>query len=234
MTSSIPSSYLTIPRLKTIPFLVHGFGTIHLKKGDFRKNPGWRDFRLITLEQIHSDIVRFVEGEPDRNLRGDGMITSQPLLLLIIKSADCLPVFVVDESRRVIAACHCGWRGTKKRVVQRVVDGLKNHYGCSGSSLIVGLGPCIARECYEVGEEVFRDFGDEGLALDSFKPHPTRTGKYVFDLRQANISQLIESGVKQNNIFSLNVCPHCQNRFASYRRDGKRTGRVLSFIGMKD
>jgi len=225
--------YLTIPRLGKIPFLIHGFGTRNWREEDFRLNLEWRDFQLISLNQIHSDVVHFVNGDIGRNPKGDAMITDQPLRFLIIKSADCLPIFLVDESRKVIAACHCGWRGTQKRVIQRVVQNLLDHYGCSISSLLVGMGPCIEKECYEVGEEVFRDFENEGLSLDSFQPHPYRKGKYFFDLRQENVSQLIDLGVKKSNIQSLNICTHCQSRFSSYRRDRKKAGRMLSFIGMK-
>lgn len=233
MISSMSYSYWTIPRLEGIPFLVHGFGTTNWREDDLGKNPGWRDFRFISLEQIHSDIVHFVEKDTARNLRGDAVITDKPFRFLIIRSADCLPVFVVDESRRVIAACHCGWRGTQKRVVQRVVEGLRDHYRCSVSSLIVGLGPCIAKECYEVGEEILQGFTRKGLSVESFKSHPSREGKVFFDLRQANVSQLMDLGIQKENIHSLNICTHCQERFPSYRRDGKKTGYMLSFIGKK-
>ena len=233
MRSSVSIPYLTIPRLERIPFLFHGFGTIDWNEDDLKSNPRWRDFRLVTLKQVHSDIVRIVEQETSSDLRGDAMITAQPFLFLAIKSADCLPVFVVDEEKRVIAACHCGWRGTLKRVVQQVIKGLRDHYRCSIPSLRVGMGPCIAAECYEVGEEVSRDFRNEGLSLDSFQPHPDREEKYFFDLRQANVSQLVELGVQESNIHSLNACTHCQSRFASYRRDGQQAGRMLSFIGMR-
>ncbi len=233
MRSSMLTPYLTIPRLEKIPFLVHGFGTIQWGENDFKMNPGWRNFRLVALEQVHSDIVHFVDKDTGSDLRGDALITDQPFLFLLIKSADCLPVFVVDEGKRVIAACHCGWRGTHKKVVQQVIKGLKDHHRCSISSLIVGMGPCIGKECYEVGEEVFQDYKVEELGLDSFWPHPDRRNKYIFDLRKANVSQLVDLGVRESNIHSLNICTHCQDRFPSYRREGKKTGRMLSFIGMK-
>jgi YfiH family protein len=220
--------------LEKIPFLIHGFGTIHWNEDDFKKNPGWRNFRLITLIQIHSDIVRLVEKNTGRELRGDAMITAQPLRFLVIKSADCLPVFLVDEEKRVIAACHCGWRGTHKRVIQQVIKSLIDQFRCSVSSLLVGMGPCIGRECYEVGEEVLGDFKAGGLSLDSFLAHPDRKGKYCLDLKQANVSQLVELGIQESNIHSLNICTHCQNQFSSYRRDRKKNGRMLSFIGMED
>lgn len=233
MKSSVSNPYLTIPRLEKIPFLVHGFGTIDWREDDLMINPEWRDFRLVTLKQVHSDFVRIVEQDTASGLRGDAMITAKSFLFLAIKSADCLPVFVVDDERRVIAACHCGWRGTLKRVMQQVVKSLKDNFRCSIPSLLVGMGPCIARECYEVGEEVLREFKAGGLSLDSFQPHPDRKEKYFFDLRRANATQLIDLGVHESNIHSLNTCTHCQDRFPSYRRDGHRTGRMLSFIGVR-
>ncbi len=233
MRPSAPPEYLTIPRLERIPFLVHGFGTRNWAEEDIRKKLEWRGFRLISLAQIHSDVVHIVKKNFWRSPKGDAIITDQPFRFLIIKSADCLPIFLVDRSKRVIGACHCGWRGTQKRVIQRVVQCLRDKFRCSIPSLLVGMGPCIAKECYEVGKEVFRGYEDEGLPLDSFQPHPYQKDKYFFDLRQANFSQLIEIDVRESNIHSLNICTHCQNRFPSHRRDRKKAGRMLSFIGMK-
>ncbi len=188
--------------------------------------------KLLFMDQIHSNVVHILDRALQERLRGDAMVTNLPFLLLVIKTADCLPVLIVDESQRVIAAIHCGWRGTCKRVVQRAIEKLKDHYECHPSSLLVALGPCIGSACYEVGEEVHRCFFQGGHPTEFFVNHPGRRGKYFFDLRGANISQMISLGVKKENIFSMDFCTHCFSDFLSYRRDKNKTGRMLSFIGM--
>lgn len=223
---------LTIPRLEQVPFLVHGFGTRRFKESDFRKKKEWKDFKLLFLDQIHSDFIHLIDKIPPKKLKGDSMLTKLPSLLLIVRTADCLPVLIVDESRKVIAAVHCGWRGTSKRVIQRAVGKMKDHYGADPTSLLVGLGPCIGFECYEVGDDVFESFMKEGHPQEFFRPHPLREGKYLFDLRGTNLSQVLSMGVKEENVFSIALCTHCDRSFLSFRRDRNKAGRMLSFIGM--
>lgn len=224
--------FFTVPRLAKIPFLFHGFGTRNWKDKDFKTRLEWKNFQLILLDQIHSNVIHFVDRVPDKNLKGDGLVTDRPFLFLIIKTADCLPVLVVDQAKKVIAAVHCGWKGTRERIIQRAIQSFKSHYGCSPSSLLVALGPRIGHECYEIGEDVRQRFTEEGFSSDFFHPHPARKGKYLFDLKTANLRQLLSQGVKEENIYSVDICTHCQEDFPSYRRDGQKAGRMLSFLGM--
>lgn len=226
-------NFLTISRLEKIPYLVHGFGTSEWKDKDFKRRREWAGFRLLFLNQVHSAIIRIIDGIPGKKLRGDAMITDIPEILLIIKTADCLPVLVVDEARKIIAAVHCGWKGTSKRVIQKAIHVMAGHYKCRPSSLLVALGPCIGCECYEVGEDVLQSFEREGLSSVFFRAHPTRKKKYLFDLKGENISQMMSLGIEKKNIYCADGCTHCDVSFPSYRRDRNKAGRMLSFIGMK-
>jgi YfiH family protein len=224
--------YSKIPRLEQIPFLIHGFGLEKWEDDDYRNRPEWTDYKPVFLDQIHSNIIQVIDNITEEKLKGDAMITGFPFLLLIIKTADCLPVLIVDESQKVIAAVHCGWRGTSKRVVQKVIKRMKDHYGCYPASLLVALGPCIGHECYEVGEDVFQSFEKEGLSTEFFRDHPLRRGKYLLDLKGANLSQVVSAGVEEKNVFSLDICTHCHESLPSFRRDKDKAGRTPSFIGM--
>jgi YfiH family protein len=232
MSVKFGSLYSTIPRLEQIPFLVHGFGLRKWEGNDYRNRPEWKEFKLVFLDQIHSNFIQEIYDIPEKKLKGDAMITGLPFLLLIIRTADCLPVLVVDESRRVIAAIHCGWRGTSERVTQKAIHRMKDRYGCNPASLFVALGPCIGHECYEVGEDVYQSFEKEGLSTEFFRNHPLRRRKYLFDLKGANLSQMVSIGVKEKNVFSVDICTHCHESLPSFRRDKDRAGRTLSFIGM--
>jgi YfiH family protein len=226
------SLYSTIPRLEQIPFLIHGFGTRLWEDDGYKNRPEWKDFKLVFLDQIHSNIIQVIDNIPEEKLKGDAMITGLPFLLLIIKTADCLPALIVDESQKVIAAVHCGWRGTSKRVVQKVIQSMKDHYGSNPGALMVALGPCIGHECYEVGEDVYQSFKQEGLSTQFFRNHPLRRQKYLFDLKGANLSQMVSAGVEEKNVFSAEICTHCHENLPSFRRDKDKAGRALSFIGM--
>lgn len=225
--------FLSIPRLEKIPYLVHGFGKGQWRDSDLKRRTGWSGFRLVFLNQVHSDIIQFIDENSAMKLKGDAMITNIPGLLLIIKTADCLPVLIVDEFRNVIAAVHCGWRGTSKRVIQKAIQGMIDHHGCRASSLLVALGPCIGSDCYEVGEDVLHAFRMSGHSTEFFRDHPSKEKKYLFDLEAENVSQMMSLGVERENIFSTECCTHCDESLLSYRRDRNRAGRMLSFIGMK-
>jgi len=232
MLRNSKSDFFTVPRLEQIPHLIHGFGTKKWKGSDFKSRHEWKDFKLLFLDQIHSDIIQVIDGIPEKKLKGDAMVTGLPFLLLIIKTADCLPVLIVDESRKVIAAVHCGWKGTSKRVVQRIIQRMMDLYGCRPSSLLGALGPCIGSECYEVGENVCESFEEEGLSTEFFRNHPLREGKYLFDLKGANLSQMLSLGIEEKNVFFKDICTHCHESLPSFRRDKDKAGRMLSFIGM--
>jgi YfiH family protein len=226
------SSVIKVPQLERIPFLQHGFGDLVWGEKDLRKLADRLDFKLLFLKQVHSDVVHFIDEVPERRLRGDAAATRLPGLLLVIKTADCLPVVLVEEKKRVIAAVHCGWKGTSQRVLEKVVLGMKEGYGADPAAILAAFGPCIGGACYEVGEDVRRAFSDSDFPASLFRPITGRSGKYHFDLRSANRLQLLKLSVKAKNIFSLGICTHCDPKYPSYRRDRDATGRMLSFIGL--
>jgi YfiH family protein len=232
MTVKSQAQLLTISRLNQIPYLVHGFGTAGWKESDIKRKKEWESFRLVYLKQIHSDRVHFIDKVPSKKLSGDALVTSVPFILLTIKTADCLPVLIVDELRRVIAAVHCGWRGTVKKVLEKTIQGLKEHHGSSPSSLLVAFGPCIGPKCYEVGEDVRQSFRDGGFPAGLFQRHPEHPKKFLLDLREANLLQLQSQGVLEENIFVVEDCTHCHNFYYSYRKNKDIKARMLSFIGM--
>ena len=128
-------------------------------------------WKLITLKQRHTDIVRaldraplrkadVVQREPDGALKlfGDALVTNQPGLLLAVQVADCLPILLLDPKRRVAAAVHAGWRGTAKRITEKTVGLMRARFGCRPRDLRAVLGPGIHSCCYEVGHEVVEAF----------------------------------------------------------------------------
>lgn len=227
-----PKQLITIPELDRIPFLYHGFGNASWKEGDFKRREEWKGFKLLFLKQIHSNVIQTIDKVPEKDLKGDAMVTRIPRLFLVIKTADCLPILLVDEVKRVIAAVHCGWKGTLQRVLEKVVLRMKDHYGSVPSGLLAAFGPCIGGGCYEVGQDVRNRFAAEGSPDSIFFSASGPPGKHLLDLREANRIQLLGLGVKGKNIFVVDVCTHCDKNYLSYRRDKNKAGRMLSFIGM--
>ncbi|MGD9347195.1 MAG: peptidoglycan editing factor PgeF [Candidatus Aminicenantes bacterium] len=228
----LPKKYMIVEAFNRIPFLVHGFGTRQGTEEDLISNPDLAGFHRVSLRQTHSDIVRVITTVPLKRMEGDAIVTDRSRILLIIKTADCLPVFIVDRKIRIVAAVHCGWRGTLKRIIAKTIRAMEMNYGSDSLSLYFAFGPCIDEACYEVGEDVREKFRNEGLEKGIFDRHPLKEKKYVLNLRRANRAQILAQGVPEKNIFSIDRCTRCDSDFFSYRRDGDRAGRMINFIGL--
>jgi YfiH family protein len=231
MQANQRSDYLSLPGFACHPTVWHGFGTRELAEADLADIAAARGLRPVVLEQKHSKVIHTLTGHLERPLTGDGLVTARPGLLLVIRTADCLPVLAADVEAGVVAAAHCGWRGTCQRIVQKMVAAAEAMPGCRIDRLQVAMGPAIAGACYEVGADVRDHFSRLGLSVSHFSRPPLRTKKYHFDLRAANREQLEEAGVEAANIFSINSCTHCKKNLYSYRRDAQQAGRLLNFIG---
>jgi YfiH family protein len=222
---------ITIPRWNQVGFLVHGFGRKGWTAADLMSRfPG---YVMVTTKQVHSDKVNFIESVPGSRPVGDGLATDQPGLLLVVKTADCLPILLADPERRVVAALHCGWRGTVERLAEKAVAALAARYGAEPAGLLAAFGPCVQKPCYEVGEDVKSRFEAAGLPLDDLEPHPSKEGKYLLDLQGANRFQLLRAGLEPGRMNFVGDCTHCQPSLSSFRREKEKAGRMLSFVGLK-
>jgi YfiH family protein len=205
---------------------------------------------LVGVKQIHSNIVRVVktgdgalEGmlqteEGKAVLEGDGLITDVPGVLLGVGTADCVPVLVVDVTKRVVAAFHAGWRGTVARIVERGTAIMQEQYGSQAADLVAAVGPGIGPCCYTVGEEVRSEFGKHfGYAKELFI-HTADTGEIQLNLWEANRRQLLNAGVAGANIAMMGECTACarsQNgalRYFSHRAEHGIAGRMLNVVGV--
>lgn len=227
-----PAGYSTVPRLAEIAGLVHGFGGAGWSEADFLAFAASRDLRPVIVRQLHSDTIRRLTGVPAGKLDGDALMTNMPGLLLVIRTADCLPVFLVDARNRAAAAVHCGWRGTEKRILEKAVLAMVRSYGSEPGVMLATLGSCIGSACYEVGPEVRESFLRAGFPLEVLTDVPGRPGKSLLDLRAANIWLLDGMGFMKNNILDSGpACTHCEPGLLSYRRDPADSRRMYNFIG---
>jgi len=247
-----PAGYSTVPRLARMAGLVHGFGRAGWSEADFLAFTASRCLRPVIMRQLHSDTIHRLTEAPAGKLEGDGLMTDVLGLLLVIRTADCLPVFLVDAKNRAAAAVHCGWRGTEKRILEKAVRAMGRAYGSKPADILAALGPCIGPACYEVGPEVRDGFLRAGFPPGVFKQErghvpevhvpvplparlaeaPGRPGKSLLDLRAANVWLLGGMGFKKESILDVgSACTHCEPRLLSYRRDPADSRRMYNFIG---
>ncbi|MGA8215357.1 MAG: peptidoglycan editing factor PgeF [Candidatus Sulfotelmatobacter sp.] len=227
-------------------------------RGNTTRRAGSQLSPLVTLRQVHSDIIRFVHALPEAQLAGDGLITSTPGLLLGIQTADCLPVILVDPKRRAVGVFHAGWRGTVKRIVEKGVGEMRRRFGSRPRDLKAAIGPGIQGCCYEVGEEVrahfesqfeyaaklFREVDESDpvrekypmLFLTARAPGHSDLPKKIFlDLVEANRQQLLAVGVLGKNIETSPLCTSCRTDLLfSHRAEKGKTGRMMAAVGIRD
>ena len=199
---------------------------------DVKKAAGLEGVTITTLRQVHGDRILEVSSPPPKEAgEGDALATNQKGVFLGIRTADCLPVLIVDPPRRVCAAVHAGWRGTLAGIAGKAVAHLGKRYGSVPGDIHVALGPAIGRCCYEVGQEVITAF--QNALGESVEEHLDRQGeKGMIDLRGLNTQQLMEAGVPETQIAQVGPCTVCAFAdFHSYRREGTKAGRQISFVG---
>jgi YfiH family protein len=212
---------------------------------------------LVTIRQIHSDLIHRVAKMPKRPLVGDGLITCTPGILLAIQTADCLPIIIVDTKQRAVGVFHAGWRGTVKRIVEKGVGEMRRWFGTLPKDIRAAIGPGIHGCCYDVGPEVrqqfesqfayaedlFREIKESDLVREKYPllflsarspGHGELPPKIFLDLVEANRRQMISAGVEPKNISASTVCTACRpDLLFSYRAEKGVTGRMMGVTGIR-
>jgi YfiH family protein len=275
---------LEAPPLARLGWLVHGFstrpggasenGALNLgftdgdsrecvleNRGRFFRAIGADKMRAVTLRQIHSDIVHRVdlpEADSSEAPQADALFTREPGVLLVVQTADCVPILLADPKRRAVVAIHSGWRGTLRRIAAKTLGRMQMEFGTRPEDVIAALGPGIGRCCYEVGSDVAREFYAQfpeardwfdgpfdALASGENDPnwlpwltmrppgHPPPSPRVNLDLLAANRAILADAGVPLRQISVSGLCTACRSDlFFSYRRE-RTTGRLMAAIGIR-
>ena len=204
---------------------------------------GFSPEELVLTDQVHEDRIRLVtakdrgDGILRETARGiDGLITNEPGVTLSVFFADCVPLLFYDPAKKVIATAHSGWRGTVRKIGARVVEMMRDHYGCNAADLHVGIGPSICSDCYEVSREVYHAFSEEftrGQLEIIFRDG--RPGHFQLDLWEANRVILKEAGIPGQQIHVAGLCRCCHSdQLFSHRASGGKRGTMGGFIRLEN
>jgi YfiH family protein len=185
--------------------------------------------RLCFLSQVHGRAVVTLDddsrSESTRYLEGDALVTSSPKLACAVRTADCVPILLADRRSGAVGAAHAGWRGAVLGVARAAVYALRELAG-PGAQLIAAIGPHISVRAFEVSSDVASEILSASLdpqIVDSSGPKPH------VDLRRMLRAELADAGVTEiDDVLGCTVSE--PERFFSYRRDGKASGRHLSAI----
>jgi len=192
-------------------------------------------------EQIHDCKGRIVrQGERgsgafscESSLRGtDALLTDRTGILLNIHVADCVPLILYDSVKRAGALVHAGWKGTAANIAKRTVSRMVSEFASDPKDIFGAMGPSIGPCCFEIGE-------DTAERLTTGFPYRneivTRRNHRIFgNLWKANEEQLLQSGLKKENMESAGICTCCHHdEFFSYRAEAGNTGRFSAFLLLK-
>ena len=184
--------------------------------------------KIVSAKQVHSDNIKII----DPNFQGiyecDGLITREKGIVLTLYTADCMPVFFMDNSNKTIGAAHCGWKGTYKNISARMIEKFVN-IGSRLENIKVTMGPVIGPCCYPIFgrryEEIIERYGKWSNEIIQFY-----NGRAGLNLLRWNYLQLLSCGIDPAQINHTVVCTSCERKkYYSYHR-GDRHVRMIHFI----
>jgi len=188
--------------------------------------------------QVHG--TRIVEAtakntapESDARTEADGLFTTTRGVCVAVKTADCLPILLVDEARRVALAVHAGWRGLTAGILGEAGLMLTAR-GIAAASLQAVIGPAIGRERFEVGDDVVWALHATTLGLTpteaAFCTAKGLADRWHVDLATAAVFALVHAGLAPEHITVIQTCTYTDRRWNSFRRDGRGQGSNWSWV----
>ncbi len=222
-----PSSVLTILSDRRIDF--------SLPKGKFYLDAQQKKYlasadvaEMMNIRQVHGNHILVIDENYQSLTRSlpeaDGLVTNLPGKALMVRTADCLPVFIYDPFNEVIGMVHAGWQSTQKKIVENTIQIMRKYFQSQPADIKAAFGPGIRSCCCQVTEEFSEYFPKE---------IERRDGHLYFDLPRANQNQLLEAGLSRENILDDLGCTCCNKKYFSYRREGEQAGRMLSLMMLK-
>ncbi|SFE16909.1 peptidoglycan editing factor PgeF [Peptostreptococcus sp. D1] len=200
---------------------------------------GFNFEKLTYNNQIHSSIIRKIDESNISEIKdADALITDLRNVPLVVFTADCAPVVIIDEKNSVGIA-HAGWRGSYGNIAVKTIDEMVNNYNSKASSLKVIIGPCISEGSYNVGYELIEKFSlmleENGINVDEGnKFYSEIDGVYYLNLVQVNKLLLINRGVNPENILEANICTALDDDFYSYRKDSRTSKRIGTIVEIRE
>lgn len=184
---------------------------------------------LIHPSQTHTSHIEVAQVGKISYPDTDGLILTNKEQAIYLNFADCTPVIIYDPIKRIGAVSHAGWRGTAGNIASKTVEKMVNEFGSNTETLKCAIGPAISFCCYNVGEEVLQKMKETVKNFDGLSE--IRQGNIYINLKGINKQQLVEAGVKPENI---DVCPYCtvcnNDLFFSYRNENATTNRHSAVI----
>ncbi len=185
--------------------------------------------------QVHGVEVAIAESPrpPETpHLEADAILTDRPAVTLMMRFADCVPVFLHDPVRKVVGIAHAGWMGTVRGTLRAAVEAMQTRFGSRLADIQAAIGPSIGPDHYQIGPDVATQVR-QAFGAETPKLLAARAGAVYFDLWAANRLTLEQAGVRQIEVAELCTACHTDDWF-SHRAERGRTGRFGAIIALRD
>ena len=208
--------------IKIIFFSKSFFIQKNIKKLDFSLIKEYDQKQFLIPKQTHSKNIIF-SNKPGKIDNCDGVFTSNPKVVCVIKVADCMPIFFAHKFRLFYGVVHAGWRGLTNGILKSTPTLFMKHK-LRLDEIDIYIGPSIQKCCFEVSEDIIDKF-----PLWSIRPK--RSGKFMVNLQKIAFEDLRSIGFSKKRIKINSDCSFCkESNYYSYRRDGEKTGRMIGII----
>jgi YfiH family protein len=217
------------------------FGFTTAIMGDIRKEENLRKLiktlgekknNFVQMNQEHGNRIVWVDNKDSGNTVDgtDALITHEKNLVLLVKTADCLPILLSDNNNNVIGVIHAGWRGLYSQIILMTINAMLDK-GSKQNSINVVIGPCIKSCCYKIDNKLKSQFNEKFSDIYDTSDYIFLKDKVMYmDILKLAKMQLIHAGVKPSRINELDICTMDDTRFYSHRRQKGKGGRSAGFI----
>ena len=182
---------------------------------------GFNPKLALFVEQTHSDeIYGLSESDLQKAsplAKADGILVQGSFFKtskrpIMIKTADCAPIVVVDKISEAIAIVHAGWRGLSKGIHTKLFE--QGHMDPKTSW--VWIGPCMSGEGFEVREDMWNQFPKDVQRNPKIFTPTQNPEKRLFHSWAFIEEDLEKLGV--NMIYNVETNTYTDESFHSYRR----------------
>lgn len=162
---------------------------------------------------------------------GDYLITALSKIGIGVVTADCLPLALIDQKKRIISVIHAGWKGLLAGIVEQVIDQFKIIYSSQVKDLRFFVGPAAGACCYEVGFQFSENIVDKNLLRQAFYE---KSGTLFFDMKELLRILCLRKNISVDQIeMKFSDCTICKMDYCSFRRNNKAPDRQLTIIALK-
>jgi YfiH family protein len=188
--------------------------------------------KIILLNQVHSNRFHYINmySKLNNTFEGDALVTDKRNIPIAVLTADCAPILIYDDNKKMIAAIHAGWKGAYRDIVKKVIKFMIKK-GCLSKNITASVGPCISIDNYQVREGFIKKFiKKDKKNILFFKKNKNRS---YFNLSKYIHFQLKSLNIKKIDIINKDTF-NAKNNFFSARRSNSRNendyGRNISII----